>query len=77
MLLVKRSPSTYASFHPAKIFVCNGCKQGRKVKLPSYSHLDPGLTNFSVGVYHGFPEGSLERFTVHRRSLNQVEYVCK
>lgn len=47
------------------------------MKLPSYSHLDTGLTHFSVDVNYGIPEGRMNRFSVHRRSMNHVEYVCK
>lgn len=62
----------------ANICVWNGCKQGRKMNLPSYSHLDPGFSNCSVGVYHGIHDGSrVKRFFVQRRSMDHTEYVCK
>ena len=50
------------------------------MSLPSYSRLDPGLTNCSVGVYHGIHEGSrVKRFFAHRVSMDMIitEYVCK
>lgn len=59
-----------------EICVQNGYKQqGRKRKLPSYSHLDTGLTHVSVNVHPGIPEGGMSKFSVHRRSMNHIEYV--
>ena len=76
ILQVKRSPSIYVLFmaiYMANICVWNGCKQGRRMSFPSYSRLDHGLTNCSVGVYHGIHEGSrVKRFFVHRVSMNMI-----